>query len=164
MDARKSSTMGSASKASRPWGQALLRAKAQEMLLKGALAPSAVMGNLLAAAAAPVVDAEMLSAPPRPMSVEANRVIADALRRSRLPHADVGAILDELVELAWQPKAPPFEARAVHGAARLPVPKKAASHGKQPARSGPKVAGSAAPKPRAPVIVRRGQKLSGRPD
>lgn len=169
MDAKGKSKVGGSAKPSRPWGQTLLRAKAQEMLHDGVLAPSVVMGNLLAASAAPVVDLELLLAQPRPMSVEANRIIADALRRSRLPHADVGAILDELVLLAWQPKKSQAPARMAPEPVRRQMAARSGVQNGGAATSGAKRAASQvstqkSPAREAPIIVRRALKPSGPPD
>ena len=99
------------------------------------------------------------------MSVEANRVIADALRRSRLPNADVAAILDELVALTWTRKASPApidgQARPFNKSfAGKPQQKIAKKSTKTPQKAlGKKPEGSATA-PKAPIIVRRLPKLS----
>jgi hypothetical protein len=92
-------------------------------------------------------------------------VIADALRRSRLPNADVAAILDELVALTWTRKASPAP---IEGHVRpfnksfagKPPQKIAKKRAQTPQRaSGGKPADLAAA-PKAPIIVRRLPRLS----
>lgn len=137
-------------KPSAPWGQAILRHEALRLLKEGRLAPSAILGNLLSASASPRLDAESLSAQPRPLPPEAARVVADALRRSRLPGADVPELLDELMGLAWRAKAPSERPASAPRAAK--------------AASAPRAARPPAPATKAPVIVRRAPRLPNAPD
>lgn len=130
------------------WGRNILRDKSLELLRSGSLAPSVVMGNLLAASASDHLDADMLSSKPRPMSVEANRVISDALRRSRLPNANVGGILEELMEMAWTRKVVPAQRDAVKSTKRPPATVRRQTD-KRTVESA-----------KAPIIVRKAAKLS----
>lgn len=153
----------------RPWGQKILRDKALELHRSGAVAPSALMGNLMAAAASPILDVERLAAQSRPMSAEANRVIASALQRSRLPNADLGAILYELIDLVWIGKKypePEFVAKSAYdkrrdGGVRGTTGAERQAGGKNP--QGKTQAAAAPASVKAPIIVRRAAKLSQSP-
>lgn len=140
-------------RAALPWGQAALREAATELLLEGQIAPSVVMGNLLAASANSVLDLQDLRAQPRPLGAEGSRVVADALRRSRLPNANVGGILEELMALSWRTKtqASPSVPARPKGPKRAGASKPGPAGGAvQPAPASPK----------APIIVRRGARVS----
>lgn len=135
----------------RPWGQKLLRDKALELLRSGSIAPSTVMSNLLVACAMPTIEVDALSAQPRPMSAEANRIVASALQRSRLPNANVSAILDELVEASWAPKKqPPVERN--ERPQRPPQGRRPSSP--KPSEKDPTVLAA-----KAPIIVRKSPRL-----
>ena len=142
---------------SRPWGQAVLRHEALRLLKEGKLAPSVIFGNLLAASASPILDAELLSAQPRVLPTEAVRVVAEVLRRQRLPGADMSALLDELMGIAWRQKSP----RTVDTS-----PQRGAKNAKAKTHASParQKTSSAASSPKPPVIVRVAARLPNTPD
>ena len=128
-----------------PWGHKILREKAQVMLRQTTAAPSLIMANLMIAAANDTLDVEILNQQAKPMSSEVNRVIAISLEKSRMPNADLSAILDELITMVWVNKiSPPPEIRARKPMSRVPVPAKKQNHSK--------------PVPVEPIIVRKSAK------
>lgn len=151
----------------KPWGQKILREKAVELLREGSTPPSAIFANVLIASMSPALDLELLSAKPRAMSEEANRIIASALQKFRAPNADVELVLDGLMALAWTPKSsqpppqpgaakaewrhPSARSNAGSGGARSPERKKAGASPKK----GAVAAKAPAATPSAPVIVRK---------
>lgn len=153
----------------KPWGQKILAEKAVALLREGAMAPSAIFANVLIASMAPALDLEILSAQPRAMSDEVNRIIASALQKYRAPNPDVDGILGGLMSLAWAPKSsqPPAaagghakgtaDARRPHSSS-VKKGGKPSSGGRGPRALGTKVAAAA---PAAPLIVRKASRGLG---
>lgn len=131
-----------------PWGHKILREKALLLLKQTSAAPSLVMANLMIAAANKTLDVEILSQQAKPMSSEVNRIIATSLAKSRMPNADMSAILDELISLVWINKVSPPPEPMV----RKPLNRQVAAPKKHNQTK--------APKPVAPIIVRKSAKLS----
>jgi hypothetical protein len=142
-----------------PWGHKILRERALELLKSGAVAPSALLANLLAASASAALDVDALNARPRPLSSEASRLVSVAMGKLRMPGADQSSILDDLIKLAWVAKSssPPAEtgstARAAPKASVKPK-QKAGANPKGP-DGRPRVKGQASKQTGAPVIVRK---------
>lgn len=131
-----------------PWGHKILREKALVFLKQTSAVPSLVMANLMIAAANKTLDVEILSQQAKPMSSEVNRIIAASLAKSRMPNADLSAILDELIALVWINKVSPPPEPMV----RKPM--------NRPVASPKKHSQAKAPQAVVPIIVRKSAKLS----
>lgn len=109
---------GMPSKKTKPWGLEALKRETLEQWKRGEQAPSALLANALAIAAGSELDLERLGARPQPLSEAGRALVSRTIEKSRIPGADLGAILEELLGSAWAPKkpaapkAPPAPARS----------------------------------------------------